>query len=62
MQLMRGSRKFIRGGPTLTTFFLCLSFIFDEGREDINTTISGPSFARQRNAIKWRFAGAPMMT
>ena len=57
------------GGPTLTTFFLV-----DEGREDPSTTISGPSKARQRNAIygpssarqlnaiiKWRFAGVPMM-
>ena len=25
--------------------------IFYEGREDLNTTISGPSSARQRNAI-----------
>ena len=33
----------VRGGLTLTT-------IFDEGREDQNTTISGPSSARQRNA------------
>ena len=31
------------------------------GREDPNTTINGPSSARQRNAIKWRFAGVPMM-
>ena len=34
------------GGPTLTTFFLV-----DEGREDPSTIISGPSSARQRNAI-----------
>ena len=45
------------GGPTLTTFFLV-----DEGREDPSNTISGPSKARQLNAIiKWRFAGVPMM-
>ena len=37
---------FFRRGPILTTFFLV-----DEGREDPNTTISGPSSARQRNAI-----------
>ena len=49
-------------------------FLVDEGREDPSTTISGPSKARQRNAIygpssarqlnaiiKWRFAGVPMM-
>ena len=38
-----------RGGPTLTTFFL--SFFFDEGKEDTNSTKSGPSTARQQNAI-----------
>ena len=39
--------SFVRGGPTLTTFFQ----LFDEGREDPNTTISRPSSARQLNAI-----------
>ena len=34
--------SFVRGGPTLTIFF--------GGREDLNTTISGQSSARQRNA------------
>ena len=33
---MRGSRKFVR--ETETTFF----FLVDEGREDPNTTKSGP--------------------
>ena len=33
---MRGSRKFCQGGPT---------FIFDEGKEDPNSTESGPSSA-----------------
>ena len=33
-------------GPTLTNFF-----IVDEGREDPNSTKSGPSSARQRSAI-----------
>ena len=47
---MRGSRKFIRGGPTLTHFFY-----FDEGRKDKNTTISGSSSATQRNAISMAF-------
>ena len=45
------------GGPTLTTFFFCFVAVFvvffvDEGIEDPNTTISGPSSARQRNAIE----------
>ena len=37
---------FVRGGPTLTTFFLV-----DVGWEDPNTTIIGPLSARQRNDI-----------
>ena len=50
--------SFVRGGPTLKTIL----FYFYEGREDPSTTICGQSLARQRNAIKWRFAGVPMMT
>ena len=46
--------SFVRGSPTLTRF--C-----SEGREDPSTTISGPSSARQRNAIKLRFAGVLMI-
>ena len=53
---MRGSRKKFRGGPTLKTFFFLLQV--DEGRVGPNTTISGPSSARQQNAIlmafRWR--------
>ena len=50
--------SFIKGCPTsnFDNFF-----VVDEGREDPNTTISGPSSARQRNTIKWCFAGVPMM-
>ena len=36
-------------------------FLVDEGIEDPNTAINGASSARQRNAIKWRIAGGPMM-
>ena len=43
---MRDPESFVRGGPTLTIFILV-----DEGREDPSSTISGPSSARQRNAI-----------
>ena len=51
--------SFVRGSPTLTTFFFFLFFfVFFK---DPSTTISGPSSARQRNAIKWRFTGVPMM-
>ena len=36
---MRGSKKVCQRGPTLTTTFL----LVDVGREDLNSTISGPS-------------------
>ena len=52
-------QSFVRGGGGATvTFFFCFFFVFvlvDEGREDPNTTISGPSSARQRNAILMAF-------
>ena len=53
------SESFVRGAPTLTTFFVV--FLVDEGREDPCTNVSGPFSASQRNAIKWRFAGVPML-
>ena len=34
-------------------FFFFVFFLVHEGREDPGTTISGPSSARKRNAIKW---------
>ena len=52
---MRGSRKFCQRGSKFDFFLV------DDGREDPNTTISGPSLACQQNAIKWQFAGMPMM-
>ena len=52
---MSGSRKFCQRGSSFDVFFFfvceCVFFSVDEGREDLNTTISGPSSARQRNAI-----------
>ena len=54
---MRGSIKFCQWGPTFTTFFFV-----NGGREDPNTTKSGPSSARKRYAIKkWPFAGGLLM-
>ena len=50
---IRGSGKFLLRGSNFDYVFLV-----DDGREDPNATISGPSSARQRNAI---FAGVPMM-
>ena len=43
---MLRSRKFFQRGSHFDYVFLV-----DEGREDSNTTISGPSSVRQRNAI-----------
>ena len=40
--------SFVRGGPNLITFFFKK---VDEGIEDPNVTINGPSSARQRKAI-----------
>ena len=47
---MRGSRKFFQRGSNFDYVFDVV-FLVDEGREDPNTTKSGPSLARQRNAI-----------
>ena len=48
---MRGSRKFCQRESKYDNVFLCFSFLVDEGIEDPNTAINGPSLARQRNAI-----------
>ena len=52
--------SFVRGGPNLITFFLVV-----EGLEDPNSTINGPSSARQRNAIemafRWRADDGPTL-
>ena len=57
---MRGSRKFCQRGSNFEAFFLV-----DEGREDPNTTKSGPPLARQRNAIEiafhWRVDDGPTL-
>ena len=52
-----GRKTFVRGGPTLTTFFAV--FLVDERRDDQNTTKSGPSSAHQRNAIYMAFCWRP---
>ena len=49
---MCGSRKFCQRESNFDNVFLV-----DEGRENPSATISGPSSARQQNAIKWRFDG-----
>ena len=51
--------SFVRRGSTLTFLFV----FFVEGMEDRNATKSGPSSARQRNAIemafRWRADNGP---
>ena len=56
---MRGSESFV----SFVNFdgFFFFVFLVDEGRGDLSTTISGPSSACQRNAIKLRFACVPMI-
>ena len=56
---MLGSKKIVRGGPTMTVFFVCVFLLVYEGREDPDTTISRPSSAHQQNAIKMEFCRQP---
>ena len=59
---MRGARTFCQRWSNFdNVFFFSFIFLVDERSKDLNTTISGLSPARQRNAIKWRFAGVPLM-
>ena len=44
----------------LFLYFCCCFILVDEGREDPNTTISGPSLARQRG-VRWRADGGPTL-
>ena len=48
-------QKFLSEGVQLCQRFIFILFIVDEGREDPNTTISGSSLVRQRNAISMAF-------
>ena len=51
---MRGSRKFCQRGPEVDNFFIYffyfIFFLVDEGIEDPNTTINGPSLFSLSNA------------
>ena len=67
---MRRYRKFCQSRSNFDNvffYFFFFAFLVDEGREDHEgredprTTISRQSSARQRNTIKWCFAGMPMM-
>ena len=48
---MRESRKFCQRESKYDNVFLFLVFLVDDGIEDPNTALNGPSLARQRNAI-----------
>ena len=58
--VMLGSRKFSQRGSKFDNFFFV--FLVDEGIEDPNITINGPSTAASKTPLKWRFAGGLMMT
>ena len=49
--VMRGSRTFSQRGSNFDNVFFFFFFLVYEGRDYPNTTISGPSSARQGNAI-----------
>ena len=51
------SRKFCQRGSKFDKFF----FLVDEGIEDPNITINGPSWPASEMPFKWRFAGGPKM-
>ena len=50
---MRGSRQFCQRGSNCDNIFSF--FLVDEERKNPNTTLSGRSSARQRNAIEMAF-------
>ena len=54
-----GSETFVRGGPTLTTFFLL--FLVDERRDYKIPLKAGHHWPANETTFKWRFAGVPMM-
>ena len=43
-------QKVLSEGANFANGFFCVSILADEGSEDPNTTLNGPSSARQRNA------------
>ena len=52
---MRGSRKFCQTGSISEKYFFSFFLFVDEGKDDPNTTKSGPLSAQQRNAIDMAF-------
>ena len=65
-RFMRGPRKFSQRGPNLfDNVFIYFIFLVNEGIDDPNAILSGPSSARQRNAIsmafRWRADDGPTL-
>ena len=62
-QHARIQKVFTRANPALPRFFVVVVVVvvLYEGKKDPNSIKSKPSSARQRNAIKWRFAGGAIM-
>ena len=63
---MCGLRKFYQSGSNSDNVFYIMFILIDEGREDPNTTISGPSSVTSETPFnffpfKCRFAGKPMV-
>ena len=56
-RILHESRKFCQRGSDFDNVF----FLVDEGRDDPNTTISGPTSARQQTSLKWSFTVVPLM-
>ena len=54
LHILRGSIKFCQRVSDFDVFF-CFFFLVDEGRDNPNATISGPTSARQRNAFEMAF-------
>ena len=57
LRILHGSRKFCQRG----SYFVNVFFLVNEGRDDPNTTIGGPTSARQQTPLKWRFTVVPLM-
>ena len=56
VHIMCGSRKFFQKGSNFNCVFLA-----DDGREDPNTTISGPLLPASKTQFKWPFTGGLMV-
>ena len=58
--VIRGSRKFCKRGSNFDNVFFLSLFLVDEGREDPNTKIRGPSSVHP-SAKRWRADDDPTL-